>query len=109
MPTPSLQLGVVETPLNLASTATTVSTTYALPARVVSLAWQYLFTTNPSALTLNLQLSLDGVNWNTVDSTTITTGQLRIVTGVAAAFVRINQGAITGGAQFTAMLLAKAQ
>lgn len=109
MPTPTLQLGVTETPFSLASTVTTVSTTYALPARVISLAWQYLFTTNPSALTLNLQLSLDGVNWNTVDSTTVTTGGLRIVTGVAAQFVRLNQGAITGGAQFTASLLAKAQ
>jgi hypothetical protein len=109
MPTPVLQLGIPETALALASTTVTNSTTYALPARLCSLAWQYFFTTNPTALTLNLQLSLDGINWGTVDSTTVTTGGIRIVTSIPAAFVRINQGAITGGAQMTAILEAKSE
>jgi len=108
MPTPLLNLGVVEQLFALAATTVTNSTTYALPARLCTLAWQYLFTTNPSALTLNLQMSLDGVTWNTVDSTTVTTGGLRIFTGACASFVRLNQGAITGGAQFSASILVKA-
>lgn len=107
MPTPILQEGVPETVLALAATTVTVSSTYALPPRTCDLAWQYFFSTNPTALTLNLQLSLDGINWATVDSTTITTGGLRIITSVPAAFVRINQGAITGGALMTAILEAK--
>lgn len=107
MPTPVLQIGVPETVLSLASTATTVSITYALPPRSVDLSWQYFFTTNPTALTLNLQVSNDGTNWFSIDSTTVTTGNMRIVTGLVASFVRANQGAITAGAQMTCILLAK--
>ncbi len=107
----ALQLGVTETVFNAASTtgSNTTSQTYAMPARLCNLAWQYAFTTNPSAVTMVLQGSLDGTNWQTLDSTTITTGQLRVVTGPAVNFVRISQGAITAGAGQTVLLTARAQ
>ncbi len=107
----ALQLGVTETVFAAASTtgANTTSQAYAMPARLCNLAWQYLFTTNPSAVTMNIQGSLDGTNWASLDSTTITTGQLRVITGPAVNFVRVNQGAMTGGGGQTVLLTARAQ
>lgn len=105
----ALQIGVPETVYAAASTTGTTSQAYAMPARLCNLTWQYFFTTNPTAITFNVQASNDGVNFSTVDSTTITTGQVRTITGLAANFIRINQGAITGGALQSVIVTAKAQ
>ena len=105
----ALQLGLAETIYSASATTSTTSTTYAMPARLCNLAWQYFFTTNPSAVVMNVQASNDGVNFVTVDSTTITTGQLRVITGLAANFIRINQGSITGGALQSVIVTARAQ
>jgi hypothetical protein len=105
----ALQLGQTVTVYSAASTTGTTSGVYAMPARLCNLTWQYFFTTNPSAITWNVQASNDGVNFATVDSTTITTGQVRTITGLAANFIRINQGAITGGGGQSVLLVARAQ
>ncbi len=107
MPISSLLLGVTETVRNAAATTATTSTTYAMPARLCNLAWQYFFTTNPSAVTMVIQGSLDGTNWATLDSTTITTGNLRVITAPAVNFVRVNLSAITAGALYSVLLTAR--
>lgn len=105
---PLLNLGVAELITALQATTTTISPTYALPARLHSLSVQYFFATNPSALTLNVQLSNDGSNFFTASSTQVTTGGIVSITGVAANFMRLNIGAITAGAQLTSYVTAKA-
>lgn len=107
MPILELQLGVTETVRSAAATTATTSTTYAMPARLCNLAWQYFFTTNPSALSLVIQASLDGTNWATLDSTTVTTGGIRVITGPAVNFVRVQLASITAGNLYSVLLTAR--
>lgn len=70
---------------------------FALPPHALLISWQLVYGTPPASITANLQVSNDGVNFQTIDNTTaIVNGVVRI-TAVTAKFIRINISAVTGG------------
>lgn len=102
-----LQIGVLETILN-AITGTGASDTFALPSRLVALAWQTSFDVAPAAVSITIQVSLDGLSWTTIDTSTAVGGETRtIASSTAARFVRANVGTNTGNRAVTLTLIAK--
>ena len=95
-----MQPGLPVKTFNVAAAATGAGTSFALPARRCSLQWQTFFGTDPSALTIDLQFSFDGSHWDTIDSSSVLTGEVRTFAAIGGApgFVRGNVIAITGGA-----------
>ena len=69
--------------------------------------WQTIFGTNPTAVNMVLQGAMADVDaeYQTIDTTTATTGEARTVTGVQAKFLRIRFVSATGGTGLTAKLL----
>lgn len=59
-----------------------------------------------SANSTVLEGSLDGVNWDTLDTSTDLTFKLRFVVDKPVKFVRANQGAITGGGTVDVLFMA---
>lgn len=57
--------------------------------------WQVIYTGTPTAITVNLQGSIDGTNYFTLDSTTATASEMRHVTNKSARFVRCQISAYT--------------
>jgi hypothetical protein len=70
-------------------------------------AWQTIYATAPSAVSLSLQAAMDDVasDYATIDTSTNTAGESRTVTGVRANFLRVICNSITGGARVTAKIL----
>lgn len=64
-------------------------------------AIQVVYTSNPTALVVNLEGSLDGTHWVTLGSWSIVGGQasgdIVWITGKAAAWTRANWASVTGG------------
>jgi len=69
--------------------------------------WQTIFGTNPTAVNIVLQAAMADVDaeYQTLDTTTVTTGEARTVTGVQAKFLRIRFVSSTGGTGLTAKIL----
>ena len=72
-----------------------------------ALRWQTIFGTAPTAVSIVLQTAMADVDaeYQTIDTTTATTGEARTVTGVQAKFLRIKFVSATGGSGLTAKLL----
>lgn len=99
----------VQITLFSAVTATGRSSTYALPPQLVSIVWQTSYNSAPSGTSVTLDVSLDGVNWTTIDTSTNTSGEVRTVTNsTAAPFISVNFGTNTGGKALTVTLECKA-
>ena len=83
---------------------------FACPARAVSLVWQFFFTTNPTAITVNLEASEDRIHWDPIDSSTLVTGEVRTFAGLGVRFVRGSISALTlgPGAELTMMITPRA-
>lgn len=97
------------TPLKLfdaASSATGVSTTYALPAKIAQLTWVTSFVSSPASITVTIETSLDNTIWTTADTSTAVAGEERTIQ-VTEAFVRANITAISGGSGITVNVIAK--
>ncbi len=77
------------------------------PDTGTAVRWQTLFGTAPTAVSIVLQGAMADVDaeYQTIDTTTATTGEARTVTGVQAKFLRIKFSSSTGGAGLTAKLL----
>src|SRR5271167_5070845 len=77
------------------------------PDSGTAVRWQTIFGTAPTAVSLILQGAMADVDaeYQTIDSTTNTTGEARTVTGVQARFLRIKISSSTCGAGLTAKLL----
>lgn len=102
-----LLLGVVQTIINVV-TGTGASSTFALPARTSTLTWQTSFDSAPSGVSITLQVSIDGTNWTTIDTSTATAGEVRTISApTAAPFVRANVGTNTGDKAVTVTIVAK--
>ena len=100
----------IAVPLTLinARVGTGASETFALPARTVSLAWQTSFDVNPAAIDIDIDVSMDGTVWSTLDTSTVVGGELRIIASAsAAAFIRAIVNTNTGNRQVTLTLVAK--
>jgi hypothetical protein len=73
-----------------------------------TIRWQTIFGTAPTAVNISLQAANDDVDshYQNIDSTTLTAGEARSVTGVNAKFLRGKVNSITGGSGITVQLLA---
>jgi len=77
------------------------------PDTGTAVRWQTIFGSAPSAVNMVLQGAIADVDaeYQTIDTTTATTGEARTVTGVQAKFLRIRFVSATGGTGLTAKLL----
>ena len=100
---------LIANPVTLLSavTATGASATFALPTRSVYIGWQTSYDVNPDAVNITLRVSLDGIKWTVLDTTTVVAGEFRTVGPTAARFVDVNVVTNTGGHQITVQLIAK--
>lgn len=100
------QPGLLETLLPATSLASAIGTGNPFALLIGSkgvpiIAWQTIFTGgNPASLTVLLEGSQDNVNWQTIDTSTKVTGEVRAVTGPYK-FVRVNNSAVSSGAGIT--------
>ncbi|HVO59238.1 MAG TPA: hypothetical protein VMT51_16240 [Dongiaceae bacterium] len=78
-----------------------------LPDGGTSVRWQTVFGGAPSAVSLVLQVAVNDVDaeYQTIDTTTATTGEGRTVGNVQGRFVRIRFVSATGGSGLTAKIL----
>ena len=78
-----------------------------LPDGGTAVRWQTIFGTAPTAVNMILQGAMADVDaeYQTIDTTTATTGEARTVPSVQAKFLRIKVVSSTGGAGLTAKLM----
>ena len=89
-------------------TAVAAGSTFALPVRASYLEWQAAYDVAPDAVNITLRVSIDGVVWTILDTTTATGGETRLATSpVGALFVDANVVTNTGGHKITVTLVAK--
>jgi hypothetical protein len=69
--------------------------------------WQTIFGTAPSAVSVVLQTAMvdSDAQYATVDTSTLTTGESRTITGVRGNFVRAKVSSITGGSGVIVQIL----
>lgn len=88
----------------LAGTTATNGTEFALPGnKAVTITWQTVFSSAPSAVNVVLQLSIDGTTYYTFDTSTDTAGEIRTV-NTSAKFARIRLVSKTGGGTTTGII-----
>jgi len=77
------------------------------PETGFAVRWQTIFGSAPTAVSLVLQGAMADVDaeYQTIDTTTNTSGEARQVTGVQAKFLRVKFNSSTGGSGLTAKLL----
>jgi hypothetical protein len=77
------------------------------PDTGTAVRWQTIFGTAPTAVSLVLQGAMADVDaeYQTIDTTTATTGEARTVSGVQAKFLRIKFNSSTGGSGLTAKFM----
>ena len=78
-----------------------------LPDGGTAVRWQTVFGTAPTAVNMVLQGAINDVDaeYQTIDTTTVTTGEARTVANVQARFLRIKFVSSTGGSGLTAKIL----
>jgi len=68
------------------------SSKFGLPTACKDHTWQTIVSASegkePTALSIKLEGSIDGVNWFTLDSTTNTSGETKYITGKVVDFIR---------------------
>jgi len=72
-----------------------------------TIRWQTLFGSAPSAVSVVLQSAMIDADaeYSTIDTSTVTAGESRSVTGVRANFLRAKVSSITGGSGVTVQVL----
>jgi hypothetical protein len=72
-----------------------------------TIRWQTIYGTAPSAVSVVLQTALTDADaqYATIDTSTVTAGESRSVSGVRANFVRAKVSSITGGSGVTVQVL----
>lgn len=77
------------------------------PDTGTAVRWQTIFGTAPTAVSMVLQGAMADVDaeYQTIDTTTNTSGEARTVTGVQAKFLRIKFNSSTGGSGLTAKFM----
>ncbi len=91
----------------VAHAAPTTGSTFALPVKAGVASWQTVFGSAPGAATINLQVSNDGTNWTTIDTSTSTAGETRQIAAPTALFVRATISAAAGGSTTTVIFVYK--
>jgi hypothetical protein len=75
--------------------ATGAGTALTVSDRASSVTWQTVFTGTPTAITVNLEGSIDGTHYFTLDSSTSTTSEMRHVVNKNVDYLRCNISAYT--------------
>lgn len=75
--------------------------TFALPVKPGAFTWQTVFGSVPGSVTVNIQVSIDGINFTTVDTSTQVNGEVRQIPALTAPFVRATISASAGGTTAT--------
>jgi hypothetical protein len=93
-------------PLTMASALTNNTAppkSFRLPedAMRAKFAWQTIPNGNVATIAMNLEGTLDGINWSVVDSTNTNTGEIRNLLLENLAGVRVAAPTITGGGNIT--------
>lgn len=84
-------------------------TEFGLPSTAVALQWQTFFGTDPAAISIELQLSLDAIHWDAVDVSTAVGGEIRTFATIGAKYVRGRVASITNGDELTMTILCQQQ
>ena len=79
----------------LSAAATGAGQAYAVPAKAYT--WQTIVTGTPTTIAINLEGSMDGVNFAQIDTSALAGGELRSVANKPVAFIRANLATLTGG------------
>jgi len=104
-PTSVISFGPSVTVLSTTSTGAVTGSTYALPGGNANvLTWQLSAAGAPAAISVSLQASNDGTNWQTLTTCTTTTGCIYNSGVNAYVFVRTVQTSRTGGTSTTATI-----
>lgn len=107
MPTPLLEPGVPFYFFNAENVvAPATSIMVATPATQAQFSWVVSFSSAPSATSVTLQGSMDGLSWFSLDNASSTAGEIRN-TVVAVPFLRIVVNTKTGGGTLTVGIVAK--
>jgi len=96
-------LNIPEAILDAVAAVAGISDSFALPARCTTITWQTIFGTDPSAINITLEVSLDGANFNVIDTTTATAGEIRTIE-VNATHVRAQINSITDGSEISVLV-----
>ncbi len=89
----------------LVGTTATNGNEFSIPGgKAAALTWTTSFSSAPSAVSLILQLSLDGITWFTGDTSTVTAGEARTI-NTSAKFFRVRLASKTGGGTTTAVIV----
>lgn len=77
------------------------------PDNGCTIRWQTVFASSPSAINVALQAAMidTDAQYATIDSSTVTAGEARTVTGVRGKFIRAKITSITGGSGITVQIL----
>lgn len=101
-----LQIGLPRNVLDAVEIEALDGDIFALPANATQVEWQTIYTGSPAAISVSVQTSIDGVNFNTVVTTTNLAGaESNFLT--SAQFVRGKINSATGGEFATLILLPK--
>lgn len=104
----AIQIAVPATILD-AITVTGAGFTLALPARATVIGWQTSFDVAPDAVNITLRISMDGILWTVLDTSTAVAGEFRNVDGFnAAVFIDCNVVTNTGTRAATVQVICKA-
>ena len=78
-----------------------------MPNNGRTVTWQTIYGSAPSAISVALQTAMNDVDaqYATVDTSTATAGETRVVTNVRANFIRAKISSITGGSGITVQVL----
>jgi hypothetical protein len=78
-----------------------------LPENGRTIRWQTIYGTSPSSVTVVLQTAMTDADaqYTTVDTSTVTAGEGRNVSGVRANFIRAKVSSISGGSGVTVQVL----
>ena len=104
MPTEALQSGYSVRVLDAVAVGVQNSSVYAAPARTCLVTWQISYGSAPASVTMLLQGSIDGVNYNTLLSSTNTAGDMASVE-TSVKFFRVRMNAVSGGTTVTVDLI----
>lgn len=84
-----------------AATATGAGTSSSSFGLLSKHSWHVIVTGSPASVTVNLEGTIDGSNWFTLDSSTTTTSEMRHVVNKPVTQIRANLATLTGGSSPT--------
>lgn len=103
----SISLGVPTKLFDADAAAAPVNTpSYALPSadKAKVITWSTYFASAPTSPSIKLQISMDETVWSDLDTSTVTTGEVKTATVMNARFIRARKEAQTGGGALTVII-----